>query len=478
MMKNPQKLKLAVWKYALAMAWVFLILMVCNEKNDSARKTPLTERFDPDSQAYAFTIPNLPPVPGIVGNTAADCGTCHKTIYREWQQSTHASSLRDIQFQSELTKEDSPQWICLNCHIPVQNQRRFIVTHLLENDIFQPVQTPNPQFDKAMQQEGISCATCHIRADETAGESYIIGPNGSQNSPHPVKQNREFLHQICERCHNPQGEGLTPNLICWFYTTSELAEARLDLQKVSGEAKNCVSCHMPETQRLIAEDFTALPSQAVNQHHWVGSGIPKWFEGYDQLLARGYQSGLEVKVGQARIHPATGNVAVEIQLTNARSGHYLPTGDPERFILAIAALEDAAGKILSKQTLRIGQEWLWNPARKVGDNRLKHGETRAWEVTLPAPKKAPGLKLVITVLHVRLNSETAKYITAAAGVNEDFLENGQHLVNQAIDYYPFASFIYKEEIVLKSGKRYVYSPQELIEFSKAEKGKSLSQRQY
>ena len=85
------------------------------------------------------------------------------------------------------------------------------------------VKIANPNFDPELQKEGITCISCHVRTDKKTRESYIIGPNGSQFSPHPVKQDRHFLRDICHRCHNPQGEALTENLLCWFETTKELA---------------------------------------------------------------------------------------------------------------------------------------------------------------------------------------------------------------------------------------------------------------
>ncbi|NIT57461.1 MAG: cytochrome C554 and C-prime, partial [Aliifodinibius sp.] len=96
----------------------------------------------------------------------------------EWKNSTHAMALRDIQFQSELTKEDSPKWLCLNCHIPVQNLRESVITHLSDNDIFAPIKTANPNYDPELQQEGVTCISCHVRSDKKTAKSAIIGPNG------------------------------------------------------------------------------------------------------------------------------------------------------------------------------------------------------------------------------------------------------------------------------------------------------------
>jgi hypothetical protein len=249
------------------------------------------------------------------------------------------------------------------------------------------------------------------------------------------------------------------------------------IKKKYGKEMDCVDCHMPEQRRLLAENFKQLSQRQVNRHHWTGSGIPKWFADYDHLLEREYKSALHVQV-LLRNEEKVNEMKAEILLKNDGAGHYLPSGDPERFILAVANIEDHHGKVVNQQKLKIGQIWEWNPARKISDNRLQQGEVYPWKVNFSAENINRELNLVITVYHVRLNSETAKYIMAAEGVDEQLLEKGSHYVKNAIDYYPFANFIYKMEMNLKTQKKRTYSPEELIELSKKEQGKQLSSRTY
>lgn len=443
----------------------------------SQQITPLSDRFDPDKHPYAFVIPDIEPVYGA-GMRAEECGKCHQTIYNEWRNSTHATALQDIQYQSELTKPDSPKWLCLNCHLPLQRQHESSISHLQDNDIFRPVKKRNSNFDSALQKEAITCAVCHVRPDEELGKTTIIGPNGSKSSPHPVRKDRAFLRNICLRCHDPHGEPLTPNLICWFFTKEELEEGQESLAALTGREMDCVDCHMPETTRLLAEDYSSLEPRNVNQHHWVGSGVPKWYEQYDNLIERGYQSGLDVAVGEMAPIPGSDSLFLSISLKNARSGHYLPTGDPERFILAMVRLEDTAGQSLFERRLRIGQTWVWNPAQKIGDNRLKQGETLVWPIRLPNSESSEEDRISVVIYHVRLTSENAQYIMKAKEVNETYLPNGTHLVSNINDYYPFASIIYREDIDLQTGARRIFSPEELIELSKLERGKASEERDY
>ena len=111
--------------------------------------TPLTKHWE-------TPIPHQEVPHGLVSLSARDCGECHIEIYKEWKQSTHAIAFQDLQFQSEWKKDNVT--VCLNCHTPLQNQQEFIVTGLLNGDYKTPVKTPNPNFDKALQLESITCA--------------------------------------------------------------------------------------------------------------------------------------------------------------------------------------------------------------------------------------------------------------------------------------------------------------------------------
>ncbi len=440
---------------------------------------PLEKRFDKNKEIYAFVIPNLKKVKGIPGNKAKDCKACHAEIYREWSQSTHSMALRDIQFQAELSKKDSPKWICLNCHIPVQNQRKQIVTGLYGGDVLKPATKPNPLFDKEMQQEAITCAACHIRPDEN-GESVIYGAfsiDKANPPPHPVKIKKDFLQNICMRCHNPVGKGLTRNLICWFQTNKELTASQGEVEKTFGTRKSCVDCHMPEVNRRSVPSMKGLPIRKGHKHHWTGGGIPKWYDGYDQLMDRGYIRGLKVRLHKIIKSQSGSKATVKVTLTNARAGHWLPTADPERFILMIAKVKDPSGRLIHKEKLRIGQKWKWSPARKIADNRIPQGKSIEWVFSIPL-KYFTDAKLIITGYHVRVTSKNAGYHMKAKGIDESLLKGGQNFVKNLIDHYPLVNYIYKADIDLKSQKTKVYSMNELIELSRKEKGKSLSEREY
>ena len=463
----------------------FLLLSYCNKKKDYTFEEYFN-RFDMDG--FITAIPQLAPLELKGGKTievqAKNCGACHVKIYNEWKQATHATALQDIQYQAELTKVTSPKWVCLNCHIPVQNQREYIINkntkiHIEDkNDLSHITKVKNPGFDPEMQKESVTCATCHIRSDEN-GKSYVVGSYDTEFAAHPVKKDREYLRNICFRCHSPGFEQLTDYFQCWFKTKEEM-----DDNPASG-SKDCVDCHMPVEKRKATIVDERVPERDGHKHHWVGGGVPKWYSAYDTLIDRGYESSLKLDVKSVDVK--SGRVKISVNYENSDSGHLLPTGDPERHI-QIRASVMASGKELAFQKIRIGQEWDWGdpstgrPAKKLDDNRMKPFEKRSWDVELEIPasvKKDPSsAKIVIQAIHVRLKSNSAKFMMEAKGVDETYLPDGQNLVKNAIHHYPMASFIYRQDFALDSEDKKLYSLEELIELSKAEKGKPLQDRLY
>lgn len=416
---------------------------------------------------FLVPIPQLAPLGtaggGALGVKAADCMPCHRAIHDAWKQSTHATALRDLQYLAEIAKPDSPRWLCLNCHVPVQNQRRHLVTPSTRlqdrgHDLRFLEGIPNPGFDAAMQAESITCATCHVRPDD-AGRSVVVGPRGdAERSPHPVREDRAALRGVCIRCHSPGPARLTPTFFCWFETAEELAAGP------HAGKKDCVDCHMPR-----GDDGRA-------QHHWLGGGVPKWYDAYDGLLARGWKPGLEVE--PAEVSRVDGGVRAKVTYANARAGHRLPTADPERFILLEAALVDPAGVTIARERLRIGQRWDWGdlatgrPARRIADDRLAPGERRTWAVTLPEPPA--GARVVVSAKHVRLTVPNAEHMRGTRVDDlEPYLPGVTAMVAEIERHYPFFSWIHREEVALDGGARVTWTLRQLVEASKRSRGLDL-----
>ncbi len=363
----------AVLVFAAAMAFVTL-----HKKNI----TPLTKPWEKP-------IPNQATPANLTSIRAEDCGTCHKEHYAEAKLATHTHAWTDEQFQAEIKKANSP-YFCINCHIPLQNQQEFIVTGLENGDIYKPVKVKNALFDKRMQQEGISCATCHVR------DGAIIGAQNLQNAPHKVVYAPEKLGEsLCIGCHNANAV-VTAELVCTFETGDEWKAG-----PYFGK-KNCISCHMEEVERPLVEGY---PSRKSHRHYFPGSGIPK----HKNLRTMGLE-GLDVRVAEKGNYDKTQKIyTLPASLKNTRAGHKVPSGDPERFILVTYNLLTASGDTVQTQKHRIGEIWEWYPkAKKISDNNIEPLETRPVNFT-SKQIKAGQYVLHVKVTKHRMDQKTAHY---------------------------------------------------------------------
>jgi hypothetical protein len=460
----------------LTFAWVHPGCTSGTRKAQDARVAPREVTLAERLGDWPFLVP-LPQLSALqdedgerLGIRAAECAECHEEIHAEWKQSTHATALQDLQYLAELGKPDSPRWLCLNCHIPVQNQRRILITPSSRlqdrgHDLRFLEEVKNPGFDPAMQAESVTCATCHVRPGES-GRSYVVAPGDSGDAPHPVRADAKHLRTMCIRCHSPGPAQITPTFFCWFETADELRAG-----PYSGK-QGCVDCHMPR----------ADSSGGRRHHHWVGGGVPKWYRSYDTMLARGWEPALELTDVQLVGDRRAPRVRVRIRYENARAGHWLPTADPERFLLFGVTAFDAAGAEASTRRFRVGQHWDWGdlqagrPARRLSDNRLKPMQSRTWEVELPVPKERSGSRLLVSALHVRLTVENAVQMKKTQVKDlEAFLPDASRLVAEMEKHYPFFSWVYREEIDLETGQRRRASLAELVEASRRSRKLSLAE---
>ena len=279
----------------------------------------------------------------------------------------------------------------MNCHTPLQNQQEFIVTGLINGDYKTPLKEPNSRFDKELQLESITCATCHVR------NGNIIGAIGIINAPHKTIQDVEFLSErLCISCHNVVDE-LNPVLVCTFETGDEWNN-----NWALKAGKNCISCHMPKTERPI---FVGMGSRVSHFHNFPGSGIPKFFDMEVKKL-----EGLEFTESSLKKVYSVGEIIdYSLKVRNSYAGHSIPTGDPERFYLVSFRLVDNQGNILNEEQHRIGEEWQWYPvAKKLSDNNLKPLEERVYNFDLDI--KRPGiLAFSVNITKHRMTEENANH---------------------------------------------------------------------
>ena len=373
-----------IFTVILFIATLLVVIFIFLKRNAVVdfKVEPLTETWE-----KALPFEDIPD--GLVSLSAESCGVCHQAHFAEWKNSTHAHAWTDMQFQAELKKESSP-YLCINCHIPLENQQEYLVDGLIDGDIYKPHRKKNPQWDQILQQEGVTCAVCHVRDGE------IIGTIGSSKAPHRVRQDAQFLSEsLCITCHNAVAE-LTPTVTCTFETGDEWKKG-----PYAGE-KNCIQCHMEVIKRPLVNGYEQRNSHF---HAFPGSGISK----VDTVQSEGL-NGLDFYPGELKKRFAENTkINYSFGVKNARAGHRLPTGDPERFFLIEFKVLNASNKVVWSKTERIGELWEWYPvAKKNADNNLEPNERRNFAVVIDKVQKG-NYTFIVEVTKNRMDAKTAEY---------------------------------------------------------------------
>jgi hypothetical protein len=390
------------------------------------RKVPIEIVFP--GKKWATIYNGVREIKGIGLPNAENCGKCHDKIYKEWNFSTHSKAFTDLQFQSELHKESSPKWLCLNCHIPFQNQRTELFNFLKRGEYQNPIFEHNPFYQKDMENEGVTCATCHVRVNEN-GEGYILGANGTTSPPHPIQIDRPQLRSVCLNCHQANYQ-LNDQLVCSFDTANEM-KLWQNIRKENKD-KDCVSCHLPVVQRsFVTQNLKKNPKES-HIHGFIGSGVPKEFSLYKEQIPLGYKRGFDLS------HLNFNNNKFKFKIKNKNAGHFIPSGDPERYLALEFTWKGRKEEILSSEIIEIGQKWSWFPkAKKISDNRLLPEEEREFEIISPTTHKP--LYLNISIYHVRLREDVMNYMKKTASYLKT---NLREKVENIEKNYPSKSLIY------------------------------------
>jgi len=321
------------------------------------------------SEAFERPIDTRGISPALGTLRAEECGACHQDAYQEWKSTIHARAWTDPYYQVDWVF-DGRQQLCNNCHIPLDRQQEVRVLGFRDRDKWEPVLAPNPDFDPALKQEGVTCAGCHLL------EGRILGPRGSPNAPHPVEKFSD-PNALCMRCHVVQGERWDT-----FYrlppcgTIAEIEAGQGRLEGRSGEysvrspaAAGCVQCHMPALEPPLVEGGRA---RFVRRHTWRG--------GHDPETVR---SALTAAFSDS-IASGGGRIA-ELVLTNTGAAHFLPTGTPDRHLTVRLRALDAGGRVLRETTDTLERTIMWRPfIVDLWDTRLAWGKRRLYTLDVPA----------------------------------------------------------------------------------------------
>lgn len=293
---------------------------------------------------------------------AEECASCHRVFYDEWRTSMHSRAWTDSYFQTDW-RFDGSQQVCRNCHTPLDRQQPQRVLGFRDRDKWKPILVPNPDFDTALQHEGVTCAACHVR------DGRIIGVIGDTDAPHPVSR-IEDPNQVCLRCHVVEGERWDSFFRFPPCGTVAEIEATPRMPGVSGERVvkriselGCVTCHMPALERSLVEGGVTRPTR---RHLWRG--------GHDPAMVK---QGLKVELtewgGEA------GKRRFQLSLTNVGAAHYLPTGTPDRHLMVWLRLLDREGHVMREQRHTLKRTVMWRPfIVDLWDTRLPRWQPRRY----------------------------------------------------------------------------------------------------
>lgn len=281
--------------------------------------------------------------PGLANLSAQGCAACHAEVHEDWSASGHRATPDAFR---EATAHETPA--CTLCHLAIDVQRDAATT-FTPGDPNRWTDVPNPSFDATLAQEGVTCATCHVRDGVVLGTREVA-------APHPVRISPDLgSNAACAPCHQLDWPGSARP----FYDTmgewsrSDWATAGVD----------CADCHLRDGHAGTADADRAVSVLVRVDAKIVRGGPP---------------------------------LPVSIVVQNTGAGHAFPTGSPFRGVRLEATLRGPSGK---KGDIRAwGKPLVADLAQEVGasapwtlgaDHRIQAGGSRTWEWTASLPVDAP-----------------------------------------------------------------------------------------
>jgi hypothetical protein len=257
---------------------------------------------------------------------------------------------------------------CYTCHAPLSEQQELIsgVDRLGFAGLVE-----NPQFDRALQGEGLTCAGCHVRGHERFGprrrDGSIPTTIPREQLPHngatrtPAFQRAEF----CKGCHQfgPDGYALNGKFLENTYNEWKAGP-------YAARGIQCQDCHMPD-----------------RRHVWRGIHDP-------EVVRQGVS--IRLTIGKRRYAPGE-TLTATLTVTNAGVGHLFPTYVTPKVIVR-ASIADGSGRTVEGtiQEEAIGREVTLDLSRELYDTRIPPGKTHTFAYRRKVPRA--GLRLRASVV--------------------------------------------------------------------------------
>lgn len=322
--------------------------------------------------------------------SAETCRPCHTEIYQQWRSSFHSQAATDSVFwrffrQAVQDTGSRASALCLTCHAPVATVGKEVTW-------FGPVLS-EPELS-GVAREGVTCDFCHtISGQENLGKGVTIGayrlPRGGStavkygshsdaSTPHHPTKASSFLtsSELCGICHKYThplpGIELQDTYAEWSYGPYR------------AQGRRCQDCHMPAYAGRSATNGPERPD--VSAHVFQG--------GHTEMLKKAATVSL-----RARVSDKSGarQVIIDALVTNAGSGHLMPTGIPgiRQLWLDLTVKSEGGAEVYSGRA-DYGATLLdekgkpampWKAVRVGSDTRLAPQKSRrqTFRFTLPGP---------------------------------------------------------------------------------------------
>jgi len=269
------------------------------------------------------------------------CGSCHPLQFSDWSGGIHARSMGPgIAGQlAEMIKTDpASARSCPACHAPLAEQSptligpRGVVT--------------NPDFDPALRERGVVCASCHVRNYQRFGpprRDGSLAPRAPRATlPHGgVTRTPTFLaSEFCASCHQfaPDGFAVNGKLVQNTYEEWKASPA-------AREGQQCQDCHMPDRRHLW---------RGIHDPDMVKSGV-----------------GVDLSVAP---RAADADLTATLTITSVRVGHYFPTYVTPRVVARLSLVDSADAVVAgSVEEKAIGREVTLDLTREIADTRIPPG---------------------------------------------------------------------------------------------------------
>jgi len=239
--------------------------------------------------------------------TAKYCSKCHQEAYSQWRQALHSNSFRTPFYRTSVnilarTKGIEFTRHCDSCHNPI--------------GVLSGALTQNSQVDRAFDEEGLTCTTCHSvqQLQPTVGNGgFVLGipalmvdENGNripgevpyaEIMKHPERHSKAVIKDLnrtpefCSACHKANLPATLNDykFIRAFTVFDEWQNSKFSqrnpLTFYTADLTTCQGCHMKRAP-ITHVEFGAKNGQFAS-HRWLaGNTAVPFYYGFDEQLQK------------------------------------------------------------------------------------------------------------------------------------------------------------------------------------------------